>query len=178
MRACRDLMKDDGSEAPAVDTFNIHENIVPVAGQVFENRSCDERTELSTITDKNGLSESPIVGTGELRGSGSCLILALENIGKPAVVRPSSPDRAASVAPGVWPTSMRFRKSHGRGRPSYSGISRAFLTESVRKAVWERQNTIPQRRFLLNFVTRRVMSLQVALCGINGPVNRGGHFSG
>ena len=122
MRACRDLMKDDGSEAPAVDTFNIHENIVPVAGQVFENRSCDERTELSTITDKNGLSESPIVGTGELRGSGSCLILALENIGKPAVFQTEfscgEASWAASVASGVWPVSRRFRKSDGRGRPS------------------------------------------------------------
>ena len=123
MRACRDLMKDDGSEAPAVDTFNIHENIVPVAGQVFENRSCDERTELSTITDKNGL-----VGVAHNRHQansevwGGCLILALENIGKPAVFQTEfscgEASWAASVASGVWPVSRRFRKSDGRGRPS------------------------------------------------------------
>ena len=56
-----------------------------------------------------------------------------------------------------------------------------FSPGGVRKAVWKRQNKTSLSDFnagLLNLVTRRVVSLQVALCGINGPVNRAGRFSG
>jgi hypothetical protein len=47
-------MKNDVFKGPAVDTLDIHENIVVVIAQIFENGSRNKGTQLSTITNKNG----------------------------------------------------------------------------------------------------------------------------
>jgi hypothetical protein len=54
VRACLDLIEENGVKLPTVDILNIDEHIVTVGAQVEEDRTSDKRRHIPAIADEDG----------------------------------------------------------------------------------------------------------------------------